>query len=298
MANYPSDIGNQSLDAIGWPRQIGDLEDGTREGNIINRAYMQDLMQLLRSAHWDFARKTSGMLLLADASGNTPNVGTLVPQPWLYEYAYPTDCMKARFVPNNYTNQAVAVPANNIQIPLNVPLTGAQSVVGVPPRVRPARFQVATDFNYPPQQGQDTSNVQGVSPQGRTVILTNVRNASLVYTALMLYPSVFDPLFRAALVAYIAAEVALPIWTEKDRKFGLQVRTEQINIVKAKVQEARTMDGNEGTYSSDIAVDWLNFRNSGGAWNGWGSGADGAGGGPGSWGMGWDGLSLPDGSTF
>lgn len=294
--NLVSDVCNQALDAIGSEMVLGDIEDGTRPAQVLLRAYQQCLMQLLRSANWDFARKTAPMVLLADATKNTPNVGTLVPVPWVYEYEYPTDCMKVRFVPWNY-QQVPGVPQGNIippnaQAPINTgsgsaPLTGA--------RLRPARFVVATDPNYPAPQGSISWEVQGVSPQGRTVILTNVRCAEVVYTALMNYPSVWDSLFRAAFVAYLASEVALPL--TKDKKFALTLRAEQIKIAKSKIQEARLTDGNEGFYSSDIPVDWMRGRRTGGPgqgnFGGWNDG--GAGGG---FGGGYDCCGFADGTAY
>ena len=97
MGGYlPTDIANQAIDAIMWPEVLGDLEDGSHEAAIVLRAYRQCLMQLLRAAHWAFARKTAPLILLADATGNSPNVGTVVPNPWFcYEYEYPTDCAKS-----------------------------------------------------------------------------------------------------------------------------------------------------------------------------------------------------------
>jgi hypothetical protein len=297
MANTPTDVAQLSLDATGWPTTIGDLEEGTREAQLLLRSYWVCLRQLLRAAHWAFARKTSPLVLLADATGNTPNVGTIVPVPWIYSYSRPTDCMKARFVPWNYNvnpgaPQGNIVPANN-QAPLTTagqaPLTGA--------RLRPARWVEATDFNYPfpSAPGADTWDTQGISPQGQTVILTNVKFAQLVYTALLNYPTNWDFLFRGAFVAYLASEVALPLWVTKDKKFGLEIRTQQIQIAKEKIQQARTTDGNEGFYSSDISVDWLRSRNSGGGRGNWNE-ADG--GGPGILWGGYDSCVFSDGTAY
>lgn len=297
--NLPADIANQALDAAGVDFTIGDLEEGTKSAQVMLRAYGQCLRQLLRGANWDFARKTAPLTLLADASGQTANVGSQVPVPWLYEYSYPTDCMKVRFVPWNGPGLNAPVPPQNIQLP-QVPLltgqgNGQQPLTGQ--RLRPARFTIATDYNYPPPPGQITWEVQGVSPEGRTVVLTNVRQALCVYTALMLYPSVWDVLFRAALVSYLASEVALPL--AKDKKFALTLRAQLIATVKAKLSEARKVDGNEGVYSSDIPVDWMAARNSGG-WRGSGSfGPDGGFGGElGVLGYGWDACAFADGSAY
>lgn len=289
--NTPSDIAQQALDAIGSEYTLGDIEDGTREAQVILRAYRQCLMQMLRAANWDFARRTQPLTLIADATGQTANVGTVVPTPWTYEYAYPIDCMKARFIPWNIGTLAPAAPAGNIAAPTTPLMTGLTGAPAVPV-IRRARFVIATDSNYPTQAGQITWETQGQSPEGNTVILTNVQNATLIYTALMRYPSVWDPLFRAAFVAYLASEIALPL--TKDKKLGIVLRDKQIAITKQKVLEARVVDGNEGTYSSDIRVDWLSARGRGGyGAGGWGDAWQGDGGG-----CGWDSLQLGDGSAF
>ena len=267
----PTAVVQQSLDAIGSDHLLGDIEDGTRESQVCLRAYRQCLMQLLRTAKWDFARREAPLVLLADGSGNTPNVGTyVVGNQYIYEYAYPPDCMRVRYIPQHrWMNPGV--PSNNI-----VPANNASPIVtgiGQPPygprRVMPARFVISNDANYPPPPGEQSWQVQGISPQGRTVILTNVREAMVVYTYLCLYPSVWDSLFRAALVAFIASEIALPL--TKDKKFGLAMRNEQMQIAKQKIVDARTADGNEAFATSDISVDWMNTRYSGGR-NGWGGG--------------------------
>lgn len=292
--NLVADIINQSLDACGSDKTIGDAEEGTREASVSLRAYGQCLRQLLRAAHWDFARRQAPLVLLADATGQTLNVGSLVPIPWYYEYQLPPDSMKIRFIPQNY-GQFPSPPAGNIQIPSNVPLTTA---TGVPnmlgQRLRPARFLVANDPNYASAPGQIFWETQGQAPTGSTVILTNVKNATVVYTGLMLYPSTWDPLFRAAMVAYLASEIALPL--NKDKKFAMQLRKDNIEIAKAKIKEARVIDGNEGFFSSDIRVDWMETRRTGG-W-GTGRGGWGDGGGPGVFGYGWDSCGFADGSAY
>lgn len=299
--NLPTDIAQQALDAAGIDYLLGDIEDGSRPAQVLLRAYQQCLMQLLRGANWDFARKTAPLTLLADATGNTPNVGTIVPVPWVYEYEYPSDCMKARFIPWNQAQQNPGIPPGNIAPPnpgspivtgLGQPMIGAG-------RIRPARFLIATDSNYPPPAGSEFGDIQGVAPTTRTVVLTNVKFAQLVYTALILYPSLWDSLFRASLVAYLASEISLPL--SQDKKFGLAMRAQNIALTKAKIEQARIRDGNEGFYSSDLRVDWMAIRYSGG-FGGWGSNwNDGGGFGPavpwgGGWG--WDSVGFSDGTAY
>lgn len=292
----PTDIANQALDAAGIDFTLGDIEEGTRPAQVILRAYGQCLRQLLRSAHWDFARKTAPLVLLGDATGQTPGAGTQVAIPWTYEYEYPADCMKARFIPWNYATPGTVIPPNNIQIPTQPLTTGMGQPSYAGRRIHPARFTIATDANYPPSAGQELGLAQGVSPPTRTVVLTNVKEAQMVYTALILYPAVWDALFRAGFVAYLASEIILPL--SKDKAFALRLRAELISTVKQKVTQARLVDGNEGWYSSDIRVDWMGFRNVGGG-RGWSGpniyGSDGA---PGCYGYGWDSCAFSDGSAY
>lgn len=298
----PSDVANEALDAIGYPEVLGDLEDGSDHAQIMLRTYRQCLMQLLRAANWQFARKQAPLQMLADASGNTPNVGTLVLQGYQYEYALPTDSMKIRFIPSNPYNTALPVPAGNISIPTNVPLVGGANTLPYQlMRQRPARFLVATDYNYPPPPGQITWEVQGVSPQSRTVIVTDVNQAQAVYTALILYPSVWDPLFRAGFVAYMACQAAIPLWSRKSQlALGMQMRDHQLAIVKEKVTEARLVDGNETFSSNELRVDWIDTRRDSGLWAGpaWNGMPGGGWGGGGGYGGGWDSLPINGVAAF
>lgn len=295
--NLPADVANQALDAAGVDFTIGDLQEGTKPAQVMLRAYGQCLRQLLRAAHWDFARVQLPLVLLGDRSGNTPNVSTMVPEPWYYAYQYPIDCMKLRFIPWNYT-QIPGTPAGNIAIPTTVPLTtgtGAPSYVGR--RLRPSRFLIGNDPNYPAPDASAWWETQGQSPVGSTIVMSNVKDATAVYTRFLPYPSTWDALFRAAMVAFLASEIALPL--TKDKKLGMTLRKENIEIAKAKIKEARVIDGNEGFYSSDIRVDWMQTRRVGG----WGSRSNWGGGGGWDDGAGylfnsWDSCGFADGSAY
>ena len=294
--NLPEDVCNQALDAAAVDLVIGDLQEGTREAQVLLRAYQQCLLQLLRSANWNFTRKRATLQLLGDATGNTPNVGTAVVKPWVYEYALPPDCVKARFVPANVW------PPNNLQVPGNISIPTTPIMTGLPnpqinrPQDVPAKFLVATDFNYPVEIVPNTEwwETPGISPEGRTVVLTNVYCADLVYTAYMRYPNVWDALFRAAFVSYLASEIVLPL--AKDKKFGLVLRDKLVASVVEKLKQARIRDGDEGMPSANLSVDWMRTRTGGGGWGGtpwWGWGNS-----PGVFGYGWDMLSCSDGNTY
>ena len=300
--NLPADVANQALDAAGFDFTVGDLQEGTKPAQILLRAYSQCLRQLLRAVHWNFARQQAPLVLLADATGQTPDVPTQVIAPWTYEYQYPINCMKARFVPWSHQCARPPIPYGNIQPralypslaptdphntdyssdfgpppsdatefpytpPLTGPLMGGLGGNNPTTQLRPARWMEAMDPNYPAPTGVLSWEVQGVSPQGRSVILTNVQNASLVYTALMNYPSNWDAQFRAAFVAYLASEIAFPLWSTKgdsQAKFGLAIAERQMKIAAAKIMQARVTDGNEGWHNTDFVPDWMRTRNVGG----------------------------------
>jgi hypothetical protein len=292
----PTDVAQQSLDEAGIDFLLGDIEDGSRPAQVILRAYRQTLMQLLRVANWDAARKEADLNLLADSTGQTANVGTLVPgNQFQYEYAYPIDAVKVRYIPRQGPVNPGAVSGNitppNPNVPLMPNLNQAPSLVH---RMRPAKFVVTSDPNYPPPAGSILSEVQGVSPTGRTVILCNVKSAKCVYTFLNLYPSTWDALFREAFVALLASRIVLPL--SKDKKAGLEMRKAQMEIARDAIVTARAIDGNEGTYSSNIPVNWIDTRYMGAGWY-WGRGAGFGGAGADMWG-GWDDDSVEGGSAY
>lgn len=298
MAYLPTDIAQQALDAAAVEFTLGDIEEGTRPAQVCLRAYGECLRQLLRGAPWDFARRETPLVLIADATGQTPNVGTMVPSGFLYAYEYPGDSARLRYIPWDFQQRA-PVPPNNIQPqnPASPLVTGLGQAPFVGQRVVPARYVITNDPNYPPPDGTIYWEVQGVSPQGRLLILTDVQNARCVYTVTVLYPSVWDHLFRAAMVSYLASEVVLPL--SKDKKFALTLRAQLIASTKEKLTQARIADGNEMWAKTDITVDWMRTRNAG-AGSAASFGFGGFGGGFGGWfGAGFGGsCSFADGSAF
>jgi hypothetical protein len=265
----PTSVANQAIDAAGGDLVLGDIEDGTRQSQVILRAYVECLKQLLRAVHWDFARRDAPLQMVADASGQTADVGTLVPSGFLYSYSYPTNCAKVRFIPGNYIGQVSPVPVGNIVPPNDGSPLMAASTQPVPlgmPLV-PTRFLITSDPNYIPEGA--SNDLPGISPIGQTLILSNVRGARCVYTFDAVYPNLWDSLFRQAMVAYLASQIAFPL--NKDKKFARQIRADNITIAQGAVRQAMTTNGNESWASSDLSVDWMRFRNSGGWAGSWGN---------------------------
>lgn len=259
------------------------------------RAYGESLRQLLRAAPWAFARKQTVLQLLADASGSTPDVSALVPggyaSAYQFAYAYPIDAARIRYIPGN-RNIGPSAPAGNItppnpSLPI-VPPTNQSWQYGQ--RIVPTPFIVTNDPNFTAAPGSNAEFLQGQSPIGNTIILSNVQNATIVYTFNAIYPSLWDHLFRGAMVAYLAQQIAFPLWSSRNKaELGMKARNEQIAIAKNFVTEARVADGNESTGQANLRVDWIAFRRTGG---GMGSYSGGGGGDYGCWGAGWNGSLL------
>jgi hypothetical protein len=240
------------------------------------------MRQLFRAAHWDFARRQTGLDLLQDATGFTTNeqvknnwpvtvgAGTVGMRPWTYEYRWPPDAVKVRFLPEPWNgNQGSPAPPGNYAIPA-VPLWQGQQDVHLARQV-PRRFLVANDLipnltGAPMAWNQiaDTANNMGQGLTSQTVILANHKNATAVITALITYPDQWDPLFQEAFCAVLAERCALAL--VRDAKAAIAVRDRQIGIAKAALDSARLQNNNEGWNSTSHYPDWLAIRDSGSEW--------------------------------
>ena len=301
---------NQACDLAGIPEQtIGDIQQGTTAARVALRHYMPCLEQLLRGAYWNMARRCAPMELLGAVpgfgppvpSGQTPPYGCQVVVPWCFEYAWPIDCIAARFVPFNNSLPQSSTPAGNFVMPSQAPPTTQKLPFQTPPYLMPAKMLVANSTNYPlpvppntpPQQWWNT---RGAAPDIRTVVLCNVPCAELVYTAFIPYPNLWDPLFLEAMCALLATHLALPC--NPDKKEGRALRGEAIAIAKAAIGVARVRDGNEGTNGRSRTAEWTRARNRGagyGGFGGWGGFEDG---GPGVLSYGWGSVTFGDGSAY
>ena len=251
---------------------LGDIEDGVKASQALLLAYRDSLRVLLRGAPWQFARKQVPLQLLADASGQTVGVGNLVPAPWRYEYAYPADCLHLRFVP--WSPVMPATPPGNYAISATVPMIqalGSASPMNM--RLRPTRFLVTSDPNYPADPNSQWWLIEGSSPTGSKVICSNVANAQAVYTCMVQYPNMWDAMFLDAMVARLCAETVLTI-KRKDPKRALEFRREQIAIAKEKLLQARIADGNETWSTASHQPDWISVRREGGGIGRWSGAGD------------------------
>lgn len=259
----PSVIVNQALDRLGADEEkiIGDITDGTRVAEAARRNYGQALRQLLRTSHWDFARKRAKLQLLGDATGqSSAPVTNFVECPWTYAYAWPIDAVQGRWMPWNPTN---AQP----ETPQGVPLTtGVSALTQVP--MMPGRFLVSSSDQYPVELGNpawdqqpDLQRTEGLGPTSRKVILTDCCDADFVYTRLVTTIEEWDDLFREAMVMMMALVLA-PVALD-DPKERIAQRDKLIPILKNAIADARVANGNESGFpqSVDRNASWISARN-------------------------------------
>ena len=92
------------------------------------------------------------------------------------------------------------------------------------------------------------------------------------------------------MVAYMASMIALPLWSDKNAQMGMSMRQQNMVIAQEKIKSARITDGQEGWHSSDLSVDWMRFRFSGGygGWNSWWANV-------GDWSCAWDNIGWGGG---
>jgi hypothetical protein len=250
----PIDVINESLQVIGSQAFISSLDDGSTEANAASIFYEPTLKMILRSAHWNFARKQVALTLVKAAAGTTSNPnGTdpTPPPPWLYEYAYPSDCLKVRFLPALYQGAVT-----------NPPLTTA------PAMMIPA--SPLANYGVPFVVGGDKDAVGNRA----TMIFTDLSQAQAVYTALIDDPDLWDSSFQQAMVYTLGAKFVNAIARNKALFDDMAAMAANI------VNQARVSDGNEGTTTSDNLPDWMRVRaNSGLLFAG-------------TWYQGWDNFSL------
>lgn len=216
------DICNLALDAIGTRSTISSLSEQSKEAKACARHYAQAVSSILQAARWNFARKQAPLSLLKDATLNPPQT---VPVPWVYEYAYPSDCVQGRFILPQWWVGPSGVPGAVAAPQSNAP---------------PVRWLVGLD------QDASSNNIK--------VILTNQPNAVLVYTAQINDTGLYDDQFVEALYNYLGWRICATLSGDKTlAKMAFQV-------AKDKTDAACASNGNEGITVIDNIPDWIRVR--------------------------------------
>lgn len=230
------DIANRALAQAGAREQIAGFNEGSVSAINCNLLFQSTFEQLGRTAHWNCLRGQTPLTLLKAAQGTpenqTGNTLPIPPQPWLYEYLLPPDCLMVRYLQPTYS-----------QPPGTVPIFPTPS--SVPPNRYPRReikFAVSTDI---------------VAGQRTKVILTDLSQANVIYTVNEPNPEFWDSHFQAAYVASLAAFLIPPL------NLNLGLLSTQTKIADAIIETARATDGNEGVVSQNRDASWITARGCG-----------------------------------
>jgi hypothetical protein len=169
----PEDIVNLALGRIGYKgSRVGSIYEGSRASKKALDIYAQTRDELIRDGEWEFAERIVAGTLLKQAPPSyvaTPwSAATNPDLPWLFSYAYPSDCLDVRSVR---------------QTPMFVP-------------------------NFDPQHNVfSLGNDNALNPPQR-VILCNVPNALVTYAGRITDPTTFDPGFVEEFAAALGRRLA------------------------------------------------------------------------------------------
>ena len=265
----PVDVCNVALLEAGQRLTIQSLtQPNNPAAAAANTFYLPTLRMLARVAPWDKMRAQIALTQYKAALINGALSTNPPPQPFLYEYLYPSDCIKVHFV----------LPT--VQVQPQPPLTTAPSSVPViAPSPTGIPYVVATDL--------DPNN------NPLSVILTNLPNAQCIYTRdLSIFPDLWDPLFYRAATALLATYFINALARNATQY------NEQAGIAKNMIDQARAASGNESISSVDRFPDWLQARRAGGGIWGWQRNAAVGAGGYSGIGGGFDQCVFPDGLRY
>jgi hypothetical protein len=236
MTVSDTSICNRALAKVGTRSTIASLTEQSNEAKQCNLIYTATRDEVEGMAFWNFTTKTIQLALLKSAPGTPTNpTGATIwtpaypPPPWLYEYAYPTDCIQFRKIVPQISTGVIGVPIFS-------------NVVTMYPYVQgPAvRWEAQMDMD------SDGNQIN--------VLVTNQYQAIGVYTAEIVNPALFSAQFVEAFVCALAAKLTIALTGDR----GLA----NINFQLANqyILQARATDGNEGLTVIEYQADWINFR--------------------------------------
>ena len=247
-------ICNRALSVIGTRSSIASMSEASPEAQACMLHFEPSCRAMLRLAPWSFARATVPGALIAAAPGTPENPNGTAPLPlvplsaanpagttpaqvvsWQYEYAWPQDCVRLRQVKYPFEQ-----PQSNVR-----PWSGVvnASTLFPGPMENRVPYQITLD--------RDASGNQ------IKVVLSNIENALIVYTARVVDPNLWDDEFSEAFVYALASHLVGALIGDKQMDKDLWVKAQALAIA------ARAVDGNEQPLSPNCTPDWIRAR----GWN-------------------------------
>lgn len=219
------DICNEALLEVGARTSINAFTDGSPAAFACQTYYDQMRKLLLRTAPWNFCRAQGDLSLLLSLTN-----GDAVPVPWSYEYLYPPDCVKFRYM--------IGRPISTVTT--GIPVTGDI--------IFPSAFGASRRQRFLVGQDRDSSN------NTRKVILTQACQAVGVWNRDETNVDLFDSGFHEALVALLCYKFVIPL------SGNVGMKNSYLGLAKDAVMAARAMDGEESLSTTDHTPDWIAAR--------------------------------------
>lgn len=230
-------ICNRALLAVGARTQVSSINpsDGSIEANSLSVLWQPTFESLARTAHWNVLRRQQTLSVLYAAQGTPENPSgsslPIPPTPWLYAYAYPSDCLDMQFiVPSLPSNAGGTTPATTINNAAGTSLPNGGQI--------PYVISTLSDSNNAPI----------------LIILTNQDQAQAVYTVNQSDPAGWDSLFQSAMVASLGAFLVPAL------SLSLPLLDRCVKQAEVAIAQARVADGNEGVTTMDHLPDWIRAR--------------------------------------
>ena len=206
MASSVEQIVNEALIAIGYRKRIGDINEGSEASIAALELYGQTRDEILRAQDWPFARAAGVALTLLKGppppGGYNPGQpwSNIYPSPpWLYEYAYPSDCL-----------DLLALRGPPRMLPVLDP--------------KPQVWRIDNDLN-PLVSG----NPPVASGPAQKVILAHVKGALATYRRQVTNPLLFEPGFTATLIEALGKKL-MPILMPGSAQQE-QARAQEVGVV-------------------------------------------------------------------
>jgi hypothetical protein len=177
----PEAIVNAALVRIGYERRIGSMFEGSAASKAALDIYGETRDQLLRDQDFGFAERNASLTAVkqAPANGYPPGVpwtSAYPPQPYFYEYIYPSDALKIRAV----------------------------------------KPQVALVPNFSPQPNVFTdANDPTLVPPSKVILCYVGPTMLVVYTGRVTDPTEWDSSFTEAMIASLADRLEAMLSSEK-----------------------------------------------------------------------------------
>lgn len=244
MADVTS-LCNQALAAIGTRTTISSIAEQSNEARQCLVQFEPTRLQLLRAAHWGFARSYGSLVLLRARAGtpergNSPpdyppptvlHISTEPPPPWLYTYEMPPWALAIRYI---------------------LPWSGQGNIS--PPIFGTTAFDTSSGGWQGPMVKFEIATIpRGSGPSWITCINTNQSQAVACATFNM-DASQFDASFARAFVQALASNIAFALTGD------LKLLDALVKMTNSLILEARVRSANEGLNAIDIMPDWFRVR--------------------------------------